>query len=92
MVWPGSHKFFKAYFERIGHNVLVGVMPVMVTESAGDVALAHYFVLHGACPNSADDIRHTLITRLRHSDIESTDLDTAYIDIWPECPGVLISV
>ena len=70
----------------------IPMKPVMVTENAGDLALAHCFVLHGACHNSTDDIRHPLITRLRHSDIESTDLETAYNDIWHECPGVLISV
>lgn len=94
-VWPKSHRFFSDYFTQNGHEVLANGVPQldmpegpnMITAKAGDLIFAHHQIFHGACSNAAPDVRHAVITRLRHKDVETVGYD-AYTDIWREWPGV----
>lgn len=94
-VWPKSHRFFADYFTKEGHQVLANGVPrlempeepVMITANAGDLILAHHQIFHGACSNAAPDVRHAVITRLRHVNVEQNGYD-GYTDIWREWPGV----
>ncbi|MEM7130034.1 MAG: hypothetical protein AAF702_27135 [Chloroflexota bacterium] len=94
-VWPKSHRFFADYFNQQGHQVLANGVPqlelpeepLMITAKAGDLILAHHQIFHGACANAAPDVRHAVITRLRHKDVEQNGYD-GYTDIWREWPGV----
>ena len=59
----------------------------MVTGSAGDVILAHHQMQHEAGPNISPHVRHALISRIRHKEVEKVDKD-AYTDIWREWEGI----
>lgn len=94
-VWPKSHRAFEKYFQEHGHEVLVNGRPdiplpegpVMVTGKAGDLILAHCLMFHTGGPNSSPNVRHAVISRLRHKQVE--DIGKAgYTDLWREWPGV----
>ena len=94
-VWPKSHHAFEQYFQNNGHEVLatgrpdipLPEEPVMVTGRAGDLILAHHLMLHTGGPNSSPNVRHAVITRLRHKEVEDNEY-AAYTDMWREWPGV----
>lgn len=94
-VWPGSHRELQAYFRDVGHEVLSqGVPhihhaqdPVMLTGKAGDVVLAHHLMQHEGGYNLSPNVRHALISRLRHRDWVAPGYD-AYTNIWDEWIGL----
>jgi hypothetical protein len=94
-VWPKSHRTFETYFKEVGYEVLAEGMPhldwpegpVMLTAKAGDLILAHHQIFHTGGPNASPNVRHAVITRLQHKDIEEVGYE-AYVDIWREWPGV----
>ena len=94
-VWPKSHREFQAYFREVGHEILSqGVpyiqhaeKPIMVTGQAGDVVLAHHLIQHEAAYNESPNVRHALISRLRHQEWEAPGYD-AYTNIWHEWKGL----
>jgi hypothetical protein len=94
-VWPKSHRFFEDYFRREGYEILANGMPrlelpegpLMITAKAGDLIIAHHQIFHGACSNGAADVRHAVIARLQHKDVNEVGYD-AYVNIWREWPGV----
>ncbi len=94
-VWPKSHRTFANYFKQAGYEVLANGMPRldfpegprMITANAGDLIIAHHQILHGACSNASPNVRHAVIARLQHKDVEEVGYD-AYIDIWREWPGL----
>lgn len=94
-VWPKSHRLFADYFNQQGHQVLANGIPKldlpepphMITARAGDLILAHHQIFHGACANAAPDVRHAVIARLRHKDVDQVGY-AAYTDIWREWSGV----
>ena len=94
-VWPKSHRAFEDYFQKNGHEVLANGRPdiplpegpVMVTGEAGDLILAHHLMFHTGGPNSSPNVRHAVITRLRHKDVDGNEY-AAYTDIWREWPGI----
>lgn len=95
MVWPHSHIEFQDYFRQVGHAVLGQGIPhidltregIMITGSAGDVILAHHQLQHTAGHNISPHVRHALISRMQHRDIELVGKD-AYTDIWQEWAGL----
>lgn len=94
-VWPKSHRTFADYFQRVGYQVLEQGMPqielpeppIMVTAKAGDLIIAHHQLFHTGGPNASANVRHAVIARLQHKDVEEIGYD-AYTDIWREWPGV----
>ncbi len=94
-VWPKSHRTYEAYFQEVGHEVLrEGVPhldwpepPIMLTAKAGDLILAHHQIFHTGGPNASPNVRHAVISRLQHKDVDTIGHD-AYTDIWREWPGV----
>ncbi len=94
-VWPGSHWELQEYFREVGHEVLSqGVPhihhaqePVMITGKAGDVVLAHHLLQHEGGYNLSPNVRHALISRLRHRDWAAPGYD-AYTNIWDEWIGL----
>lgn len=94
-VWPKSHRFFADFFKREGHEILQNGLPrpelpeppVMITGNAGDLVLVHHQVVHGACANASSNVRHAVISRLRHKDVDQNGYD-GYTDIWREWPGL----
>ena len=94
-VWPKSHREFETYFREVGHGVLgQGIphiehaeTPVMVTGKPGDVVLAHHLVQHEGGYNVSPNVRHALISRLKHRDWIAPGYD-AYTNIWKEWKGL----
>ena len=94
-VWPQSHRAYEDYFKKVGHEVLAEGMPridvpadpVMVTGRAGDLILAHHQILHAGGANASPNVRHAVISRLRHKDVGDIKY-AAYADIWREWPGI----
>ena len=94
-VWPKSHHAFERYFQENGHEVLADGRPdiplpegpVMVTGRAGDLILAHYLMFHTGGPNSSPNVRHAVISRLRHKEVEGNGY-AGYTDLWREWPGI----
>ena len=94
-VWPKSHRAIEAHFQNVGHQVLAQGMPqldwpeppIMLTAHAGDLILAHHQIFHTGGPNASPNVRHAVIARLQHKDVDAIGYD-AYTDIWREWPGV----
>ena len=94
-VWPKSHRTFETYFKEAGHEVLAEGRPdlewpeppIMVTAKAGDLIFAHHMMFHTGGPNASPNVRHAVISRLQHKDVETVGYD-AYTDMWREWPGV----
>ena len=94
-VWPKSHAAYERFFKERGHEALKNGLPridlperrVMVTGEAGDAVLAHYQMLHSACPNASPNVRYAAIFRVRSKEIG--DGYEGYTDIWREFPGVV---
>ncbi len=94
-VWPHSHIEFEKHFREVGHEIMSHGVPqidlsrgrVMVTGSAGDVILAHHQMHHEGGHNNSPHVRHALISRVRHKDVERVGKD-AYTDIWREWEGI----
>ena len=94
-LWPKSHAAYEAHFKKHGHEVLSNGLPrfelpekrVMVTGEPGDAVLAHYQMMHGACPNASSNIRYAAIFRVRSKRLEPPGF-AGYTDIWHEFPGV----
>lgn len=95
MVWPRSHLEFQAYFREVGHEVLRQGIPqiehsqegIMLTGKAGDVILAHHLLQHTAGHNISPHVRHALITRIRHKNLDAVG-KRAFTDIWREWEGL----
>lgn len=94
-VWPHSHIEFEKHFRRVGHQIMSEGVPqidltrerIMVTGSAGDVILAHHQLHHDSGHNISPFVRHALISRIRHKNVEQVGKE-AYIDIWREWEGI----
>ena len=94
-VWPKSHRTIEAHFQNVGHQVLAQGMPqldwpeppIMLTAHAGDLILAHHQIFHTGGPNASPNVRHAVIARLQHKDVDAIGKE-AYTNIWREWPGV----
>lgn len=93
-VWPGTHHLYEAYFrEHTPQSLLDGMPKVDIPEPmqlnvrAGDVALVHYQLAHGAAQNISPHTRYAIFFRLRHIDHDSQVLEVM-TDIWREWDGL----
>ncbi len=94
-VWPKSHHTFAQHFSEHGHEVLADGTPrldlpeepKMLTGNAGDLILAHHQIYHAGGYNLSPNVRHAVITRLKHKDCDAIGYD-AYVDIWQEWEGL----
>ncbi len=94
-VWPKSHHTFAQHFRAYGHEVLAEGTPRldlpegprMLTGQAGDLILAHHQIYHAGGYNLSPQVRHAVITRLKHKDCDALGYG-AYVDIWQEWEGL----
>lgn len=95
-VWPGSHIESRNFFRRVGHEVLVEGdpdiedltgKPVMLTGRAGDAFLCHHLIQHTGGPNLSPNVRHAVISRIKHRHVDELDLG-GFTDMWREWEGL----
>ena len=95
-VWPKSHVETRDFFRRVGHEVLargepdieeLTGEPVMLTGRAGDVFLCHHLIQHTGGPNLSPHVRHAVISRIKHRNVDELDLG-GFTDMWREWEGV----
>ncbi len=94
-VWPKSHRILAQHFREHGHEVLAEGTPRldlpegprMLTGKAGDLILAHHQIYHAGGYNLSPQVRHAVITRLKHKDCDALGYG-AYVDIWKEWAGL----
>ena len=95
-VWPGSHIESRDFFRRVGHEVLtqgdpniedLTGEPVMLTGRAGDAFLCHHLIQHTGGPNLSPHVRHAVISRIKHRNVDELDLG-GFTDMWREWEGI----
>lgn len=95
-VWPRSHIETRDFFRRVGHAVLaegepdipeLTGKPVMLTGRAGDAFLTHHLIQHTGGPNLSPHVRHAVISRIKHRDVDALDLG-GFTDMWREWEGL----
>ncbi|WP_274650887.1 phytanoyl-CoA dioxygenase family protein [Paenibacillus humicola] len=102
IVYPGSHRLYRHYFEEHGPCVLLteeafrtmhrspNVMlpePVQVTGRAGDLVICHYQLIHGGGPNVSSSIRYSCYYRVYHREV-TQDWETPLVEMWKHWPGL----